>query len=477
MNSNHYYRWLIGLAGAELVSWFVFWGSGGLTKESLGGFSLMNIFFVLLIIISFFLAFYRPSWLALMSLAELVIGGKGYLFFLQLSGQKISIRLLLFVLLFIAWGVKLLRQRRWNFPRQWLWPLSALTAWVIIMSGVGLLRGNSPGNIFLDMNGYLYLAIALPWWTFFKDKNFNQKILIPVILAGITLIGLKSWLMQALFAHDLAFLPRLYQWIRQTGIGEITLINKNVYRIFFQSQIYTFLGFLFILVALLRGQVQRWWTWAWLGSSLGIIISLSRSFWLGAAVAFVVLLWLLLRQRQWLHLRRLWVLIPAGLFVWLATTWAQNFPYIWPPPGHTNGTSAVAARLHSTGSSEASTARHNQIPPLVQAIRKNPITGQGFGTQVTYYSSDPRIRGNRTTSAFELGYLDQWLDLGFIGLVLLGWLLWTLLRRAWLQPQKWMWLVPTIGLMAVHATSPYLNHPLGLGWLALVGLAVYDHVE
>lgn len=435
----------------------------------------MGIIFVLIVLTSVILAVRRPTWLAYITVAELVVGGKGYLFWLELGGEKISIRMALFLVLIVAALWQTFRSRQFDFPRRLGWPVGLIVIWVVIMGLAGVARGYGASAVYTDMNGYLYLAIIWPWWLFLRRADDWRNYAVAVVLAGATLVGLKSWLMQLLFAQDVPQLTELYRWIRQTGIGEITLISKNVYRIFFQSQIYALLGLVLVMVGYIRSRTQPWWGIALLGTSLGVYLSLSRSFWLGAAVALIgyglVVIW----KRNWRALRRFSMIVPLTAFVWLMTTLALNFPYIIPPPGHPSNADAVVARLKSAGSAQASTARTNQFPPLMQAIGRNPITGQGFGATLTYYSTDPRIRGSRTTSAFELGYLDMVFHFGLIGLGLFGWWGWRVVQRLRLNPEQSLWLVPTVALATVTLTSPYLNHPLGLGWLALVSLIAFDH--
>lgn len=463
-----YVWWVVGLVGFELVSWlsFSFSDSGKYLASPFGlGFSAV-------IALAIFLAWRRPTWLAWVTLVELIVGGKGYLFFVEVNGEKLSLRLALFTVLIFAWLIRIVVQKK-SLP-QWSWPPLALLGWVMVMSAVGWWRGYGPGAVFTDMNGYLYITIVWPWWYFLRRDSIWRERLVIVLLAGATFIGLKSWLMQLLFAQNAAWISELYRWIRQTGIGEITLISKNVYRIFFQSQIYALLGFVVVLVGFILRRHQPWWGWALIGSSLGVYLSLSRSLWLGLGVATVAIITSLVWRREWRHLIRFWILLPTGVFVWMMTTWALNFPYVIPPPGKPSNADAVVARLKSAGSQQASTARANQIPPLIEAIQKNPITGHGFGATVTYYSTDPRIRGSRTTSAFELGYLDMLLHIGFIGVGLVGWWIWRIGQRLALRPDGWLWILPTLALVTVHLTSPYLNHPLGLGWLGLMTILAYD---
>lgn len=211
-----------------------------------------------------------------------------------------------------------------------------------------------------------------------------------------------------------------------------------------------------------------------IASGVGLYLSLSRSLWLGVAGGGVVLLYQFLQARRSLSAWRVIWLLPLAIAIWLLSSWAVNFPYVLSPVGAPRPSSAVIARLYSPGSQQAASARANQFRPLIQAIRQQPLTGHGFGTTVRYYSTDPRVKGWRTTFAFELGYLDLWLKFGIIGLGLLSWWVWSIrqnLRRTKWYP--WLW-GGVIAILVTHLTTPYLNHPLGLGWLALVTVYASD---
>ena len=461
-SQKSFWRVLGGLVLIELLSWWAYSTAG-----------MMNLVFIALSLVILGLAVWRPSWVALAGLTELVVGSKGYLFFTTFHGQGISIRMVLFVGLIIG-VLRSWKSLRWDFPPQLTRPLIALLVWVGLMAGWGIVHHNGFNAVYTDANAFLYAGVFFGWWWLIRPRTEWRTEVMTILLAGATLVGVKSWLMMMLFGQNFHFLPELYKWVRNTGVGEITLIIGNIYRIFFQSQVYGLLIFLVSFADYLWRLVPRWWAWPLIGSSLGLYISLSRSFWLGLIAGLLVLAVLLVQQHGWLSLKRLWLLIPLGLAIWLFNSWAVNWPYVYPPAGHGQKTNTVLARLTGTGSAQAATARKNQIQPLLQAIKKNPIIGSGFGTAVTYYSTDPRVKGWRTTTAFELGYLDLWLKIGLVGLVLYAWWIWQILKK--LRSGQWFVLLApaTIALVVTHLTSPYLNHPLGLGWLALVALYAAD---
>lgn len=416
------------------------------------------------------LAWKRPSWLAYLSIAELVVGGKGYLFYLTVSGGKISIRLILFVLLFTRALPFVIRQ--WRDLRAKILSTSFLLfmAWIIVASLIALVRGVALGSIFYDVNAFIYLSLLPAWWIFIRlDPQWRPR-LVALLLAGATVIGVESWFFVLLFAHPVPTIHQIYTWIRNTGLGEITYINNNIYRVFLQSQIYSVLVLIFGLTLWLRQRPPRWWLLPLAFSALGIYISLSRSFWLGLVVAlFVGAIWLL-RHRQWRAMLHLWILAPLALFAWAMMIWAIS----WPQFSLHGSATALSSRLQGTNSADAATARKNQIQPLLKAIGHHPILGSGFGQTVTYFSTDPTVHGWRTTAAFELGYLDLWLKIGLVGVALYAaWIVsvWKKLRSSALA---FPLIIASVAVVTIHLTTPYLNHPLGLGWLMLVSLFAYD---
>ena len=126
----------------------------------------------------------------------------------------------------------------------------------------------------------------------------------------------------------------------------------------------------------------------------------------------------------------------------------------------------------------AISSRWNLLPEMWQEVVVSPILGSGFGEEVTFKTDDPRARsispdGTWTTHAFEWGWLDLWLKMGLLGPLAFLWLFYGLLRGLLTQSNRPAWL--TVGLVsslvmlyATHIFSPYLNHPIGLGFILLV---------
>ncbi|MBI4426434.1 MAG: O-antigen ligase family protein [Candidatus Kerfeldbacteria bacterium] len=420
----------------------------------------------------------------LILLAELFVGGKGYLFSLTVGPGRVSIRLALFVVVLGVWLIRFSSQRS-NWPvipgrvRPWLYGLLASISLGIIL---GLARGNGFTAVFFDVNAYLFFALV----AVLLSPVINVRRLIPNILALVaaaaTILGLKSLLTLGLFVQlQIDGLRTLYKWIRDTGIGEVAPIFGGTYRVFFQSQIYGLLGVSllvpFVLPAIRPTPNPRW---LFIPITLGVaavLVSLSRSFWLGGGVAAVSLLVLGWRQLRWSVAQAVRIVLASFAVVAVAYTlnsWALNFPYPFPLPGSGGQGTILRQRLTEFGGEAAATSRITLFKALIPVIGRQPIIGSGFGTVVTYRSDDPRqqqspSRGIYTTDAFELGYLDMAVKIGLLGvaffLVLLSRMLAMLLQR--LDPLSLGFAVGLIALATVHLTTPYLNHPLGIGFLLL----------
>jgi hypothetical protein len=426
---------------------------------------------IVLLLAAIMLAWKRPVWLAYTSVGELIVGSKGYLFFLQFGQTKISIRMLLFAILLAA-TIPYLR-REWKSLRTSIFSRTFLLfiGWLILSIIIAILRHNSLSNIYTDANAFIYLALLPAWWIIIRHNLSWRTNILSILLAGATVIGLKSWLMVLVFGQDITNIRHVYSWIRNTGVGEITFINNNMYRIFFQSQIYSLIALCVTLVIFVREKTPRWFFIPMAMSALGVYISLSRSFWLGFGVFMFIFVGWSIHRRAWSSLVRLSIALPLGIFAWAMLVWALSFPAFSLAGGRAN---AVATRLNATGSADAATSRTNQIQPLLKSIANHPVIGSGFGTNVTYLSTDPRTKGWKTTTAFELGYLDLWLKIGLFGMILYAIWIGGIWRRIARTPWANMFILSGLALAAVNLTSPYLNHPLGLGWLMLTTIYAYD---
>lgn len=409
----------------------------------------------------------------LVMLAELILGSlAGKTLALTLPGFVLPLRFSIFAIVGAIWLIRLLQGRvRW--PQK---HILLGVAFVLIAVGWGIANGLRHGlpfhDVFFDANAYF----ALPMILFFasaieteRDQQLLKKVLKhgAIALSIVTLAALyffshKFWNPAGVFA---------YKWLRDSRIAEITALNGGIYRIFIQSQIYCLLAFLWLTI---KDTARGWKNMGWaVLPATALLISGSRSFALGLTVALAVWLVMALQSRSGAEigptLKKIICLAIGGAIIYAGLLFI-------PLPAMRSQTSFQdMLRSRSVSDRDAATAsRWSLLPKLNEKIKAAPILGNGFGTSVTYQSSDPRIisstDGAYTTSAFEWNYQDILVKMGLLGLLAYGYLLYailTVLLKA--EAKERLWLVPSFfALLALNALSPFLNHPLGIGYLALL---------
>lgn len=432
------------------------------------GHSYYQISFITIIVIgllTLWLCIINPRWGLWLLLIELVIGSQGHLLELQLFKVVVSLRQILFIAVILGWLVYKIRHREKliNIPRVWWQPLGLLA----LVIGVNILTGwwrYGPAAMFYDANGYWYLLLIPVVFDVIKASDWQN---VGRIVSGAQIILMILTLFLALiFAWNIGDLPNIYKWVRDVRLGEITFVIGSYFRPFLQSQLFTLFLALGSLTAWLLSSYwsKKWLTGIMVFSSIVVVASLSRSFWAGAIVGLIILGVILKKYYSWSWWRLVKLYGAVVLALIVEVVFLQVITGNFPTPAFNN-------RLTNFLVEPASVSRIAQLKPLWQGINDHWLIGSGFGRQLTYISSDPRLQaqgGVVSTAAFELGWLDTWLDIGLLGLFALGWWIWLIISTAWRLANTLagaMIVVLTITIITVHFFSPYLNHPLGLASL------------
>ncbi|MAF24765.1 hypothetical protein CL634_04235 [bacterium] len=464
---------LLAMVGVELLSLIAHLAWPGLNQ----------IVFFLIFAATLILSWRDIRVGVLIVLGELMIGSLGQLFTAQILNTSISVRTALFTAVFLVWLVKYTQKT--ISSRKIIHLLSKsqirfeaylLTLPILYGTLLGLIRVGFSQSYF-DFNSWLFFLLAPAFWEAFVDKNMIQRS-IQVLTAAAIWVGVKTWAL--LITTSLGIVKigdSIYNWVRDTRVGEITHIQESLYRIFFQSHIFSLIAIL-VFLAILHGVKKSSSTKVERRNLLlvtffaisSVVISQSRSLWLGALVGGIVLIFLLAGKTQdWKEAGKtlrtgLILTVVSVLLVSLVTASMQ-------PP----------ERIYNTNDA-GSKSRLAQLFPLKVGISQHWLLGNGFGHEITYQSSDPRILndnsdGKYTTSFFEWGYLDIWLKIGFLGLFIYLNFIREIVRLNLIHLRKatannrGMTIGLLAGLAALLVTnifSPYLNHPLGIGYLLLL---------
>ncbi|MBU0646591.1 O-antigen ligase family protein [Patescibacteria group bacterium] len=415
--------------------------------------------------------------------AELFANSHGHLMFAHIGGFQIGLRMVIFLAVMLAWLVLVIAGKEklvYNTPKLKIFiPLFIAVALGLI---IGFVQ-NGAGDAFRDGNAYFYLAYIFPilsiQWTAPKRRMILQVLTASAIYIVILTLGLLY-----LFSHflDQEFMANVYRFIRDTRTGEMTQMDSGIFRIFLPAQLTTVIAFLIFTPFFWIKQIDKN-AWACTLVTLAllfsvILISLSRSFWVGllaAALAFVIMLvkflwpgWPQVGKAIGSHLlsKILAIIILAVAII---------FPIPKPTLSFTDLTSLLSSRS-STVSDSAIDSRWKLLDPMLEKIKAAPLMGNGFGQTVVFITDDPRIRAEKPdgvyqTYSLEWGWLELWLKMGILGPLAFLYIFVMLWRGLWpylASKNAWVGLGFISALTLIYAThifSPYLNHPLGLGFI------------
>jgi hypothetical protein len=442
-----------------------------------------------------FLAWKRLELALLVVFGELFLTSKGYLFSATIGDFRLSLRIGLFLVILAVFFWKYFqefrREKDWqNFKlkKNFLY-FGVVLAWAILW---GLFQ-NSLGNVFRDANAWLFFAYLLPViFVGKRDSDFVKNVL-SVLVASIFFIFIKTFLVFYIFTHWLAVSDIFYGFVRDTLVGEITFAGGGFWRIFFQSHVFSLLA-LFIFLPFLISENNQSNFWQNLSFKLKniknlqaqkniyfffvviiatLFISFSRSFWLAGVVGlFIYLFYFIFIKKKLVNsfglILNLIILSGLGLLL-------VSFSFYLPPK--ISDIDLQKNFLDRTTKMEgAASSRVSQALPIMREIIRHPLIGSGFGKEVTYISSDPRVLevspdGRYTTYAFEWGYLDMILKYGLVGFFVWAWLIWQISVSLWQRRGDKLslgFLLALVVLSIVNIFSPYFNHPLGIGFILLV---------
>lgn len=450
--------------------------------------------FAVLAVLALAMAMTDLRWLFAMLMIEMIVGAHGRLFFVEIFGFALSLRMVLFATLLAAWLVHAMRgcSRVLHFRHAHVSaPLLLLLAALTLAVTRGLAEGASLGMIFDDANGYAFLLLIPIGLDLFAGRE-SFAWLTRVLVGAVAWLSAKSLLMMYIFSHDFGpIMTDLFRWQRVFGLSEMTRLGGGAVRIFSASDIFlipaVFLG------ALLAWEYRRRKILAWtVLATAAFLLSLSRSFWLGATVASAFMLPVFVRK-EIVPLRRVGSFFATVLVALALAGGSLALLTLFPLPARiTDGEAWNAYRGRLTDVSDAAiSSRWNMLEPLKQGIAKSPILGSGFGATITYRSDDPRIislhpGGVITTGAIEWQYLEIWMKLGLLGLLAIVLLWWRIGLFFWrtIGTARGTDRLLAAGLMlsflafiVANIFTPYVNHPLGWGFLALIIIGLHAAQE
>ena len=444
-------------------------------------FAIFNyIAFSFLAILIIYLISRDVKWIIYISFLELFIGSFGRLISIDLFGFSLSIRIFIFLISFIAGIIYIVKNKRLELLKsQYKWFYIAYI--LILMFGitVALINKTKISNIYSDINNFIFFLILPIYYQIIKDKVILKN-LFYIFISATLFLSLKTIIAFYLFSQHFYFLDftTLYKWIRDTRLGEITKMNEHFYRIFFQSQVYLMIAFIINFVILIFQKLNKdekifFYTLLIL-NLCAIIISFSRSFWLGIFSAlFILFIILIFKKEKFINIIKYYL----KFLVITISSVVLIFILLKIPNTHINFADMLSGRVSESDAS--SNSRMELLSPMLSDIKNSPILGYGFAHEITYFSKDPRNlnetnpTGQVTTYSFEWGWLNFWLKIGIFGLLFYIILSLKIIKDSvkLINSNNVIFislLLSFISILVTHIFSPYLDHPLGLGFIILL---------
>lgn len=456
---------------------------------------------IIVIILSFTilgLSLIKLEYGVYLALIELFIGSKGYLFSFEGDGIVISIRIIIWLIVMSVWFKDFIiaciknRKKLIHSILHHKFTKTYGILFIFIIWGFvnALLNKNSFNNIFFDMNGWLFFSYLFPFVHVCKNKETLRKIF-NLFLACLLWISFKTLALLYIFTHEVGYNFIIYKWVRDTGIGEITKMPEQYggfYRIFFQSHVYLVIGVIAIILLWLSNFRQKKINYqghliyfSVLICFMAVnIVSLSRSNWVGLVAGFVLLFLYILYLYNW---KKLFLTILTCCLSFILAIGLINSIIKFPYPKATSelNASLITDRASQIKDEAGVSSRWSLLPKLTDKIKENPLLGSGYGTVITYKSSDPRILesnpdGNYTTFAFEWGWLDVWLKLGLFGVIVYAFFILKIFFTELMKLKKFdsdiaiyahIMVIGLCIIASISMFSPYLNHPIGIGFMIL----------
>lgn len=480
---------------------------------------LNHLIFLAIIVTTGYLSYRKLDYGVYILLIELILGVRGYLFTFNIFGFALSLRIALFMVIFLIWFFKP-RQQKFKFVSTKYFPYYLIFVLVLSLGLIlGVVYGNKITNIFFDFNGYLFFGLAFIFFDAIDKKKLKN--ILQIIIVGSLAVSLfslyclteftivhqesrpdmaeaisselsiegeekegatishsttaKNELLEYGFMRDFENKkPPIYRWVTDTGIGQISYLAGPFFRFFSAGQIFLLVGLGILLIYIIRTKATKnvyYISFVLISIyALTILLGFSRSLWLGLMGMVIFMLFVI----PWKKSVRI-ILYGIGIIsitIIIAGTLLPSFYDL------------VYERVDSIvhpKTEEAGQNRFNLIDPALNKIAEHPILGSGFGTTIEYESVVPEKYGTLRVFAFEWSYLDTITEIGVVGLFIYLILIFKVfkdgLKNKLYEADKILiigLLTGLFGIIVANIATPYLNHPMGIG--LIITIMLFTHI-
>lgn len=418
---------------------------------------------------------------------ELFAGGGGRFF----AVGPISIRQILFLFLFLIFGIRFIRDKAarnevlayFKHPQTVIFSLSVvMLVWVFFSGFLGILHHHPTGIVVTDVLRVIYIVMILPLIYYIDESRFSVKDLVRTLFLAVLVISLVTIAIGVAgkFMNDFDFYY-FYKDINQVFPGD--LFFRPSRGVFHKSHFLLLFTLIIASVKFMEKRITLFQSLVGIIAAVSIVFSETRGLYLGYVVGLITYILVKLvvyfwGNRESLHLNKKnnW---RRAIFLVLACFLAVHF--------YTNSTisrfsdggkpkDAPVSQNMKTEETVDDVSLNVRVVLLKDSIRilksskSALVIGSGYGQKI----------GDRDNT-IEMSFVDILVEQGAIGVLL--WLLFSLIPlyyyfRAFLIQKRLANIhVALLGcclsMLVVTNINPFLNSPIGLGFLLPVIIISY----
>ena len=415
---------------------------------------------------------------------EFVLGGLGHIL-------GLPIRKGLFVI-GILFSIYMIFRERIKVEKSFLIPIIVVCIYVSYGSIIGLINGNSLGDIFSDVNSFLGIFYILLLIAYIKGRNENINKILDIFLNSAVIVAIITII---LFGVSRIYLPNDLQIIAtyndlnsklQYGFISGLVLSNNYARVYLYNGIFMQLAVAITFIKLFNKERNLSGIIKLSILLIGIYVSNTRGFWLGTigvvALSIAYYLW---RVRKYnLTIKNILVAIIPLILV--AVILPKTIVPVSANQNLPESSGSIKDRIESITdfeNDESNKVRAIQLRFLVDKIKEKPVLGWGFGSHIYEYPQYMEERGLQSvnSSSFELYYVELIFKTGVVGiLIFFGYLIYNFIKLVLILFKKGLkvrdeqilvgWTIGTMSILASSITNPYIA---GLSVFFVLVMEVY----
>ncbi len=414
---------------------------------------------------------------------ELFAGGGGR--FIEIG--PLSIRQVLFIGILLIFGCRFIlnkdsRKELLSYfikPNTAIFWLSiAMVVWIGASALLGIMNHHGLGMIVTDSLRVIFVILIIPFIYYIDEKRFSVKNLVTVLFWATLVVSLITITITLIgkFMTDSQFYY-FYKDVNALFPGDLYFRPSR--GVFYKSHFLVLFTLIIGTIKLMEKQLTKFQGLVMVLGTVSVILSETRGLYLGYLVGLltyvltkiVIYFWgnrqsLALSKKN--NVRRLIILVVAimGTFYFYTNSTISRFS----EPGGASQSEYQEEQPVEDVSMNVRLVLFQDSIRIIKASKVGAIVGNGYGTKI----------GDRITG-IEMSFVDIYVEQGLIGTLI--WLLYALLPlyyffRSFMIRKKLDninigLLGCTLAMILVTNINPFLNGPIGLGFLLPVIVLSY----